>query len=66
MYALQMRRLCCMLTFALRPSKPQKNAPRKSNTGTPVASEDGVSIALRPLSEADDDMLIDLDTTGSN
>lgn len=37
------------------PSKPQKNVPRKSNTGTPVASEDGVSIAavIDRLSYAD-------------
>lgn len=55
-----------MLTFEFRPSKPQKNVPRKSNTGTPVASEDGVSIAVRPLSEADDGMLMFLDTIGSN
>lgn len=37
------------------PSKPQKNVPRKSNTGTPVASEDGISIAavIDRLSYAD-------------
>lgn len=54
-----------MLTFELRPSKPQKNVPRKSNTGTPVASEDGISIAVRSLADANADMLT-LDITGRN